>query len=66
MKNSSGEELIALAGTIAIKISEDMNLEELITLLEFLGLLKHNLEVIKCRKIIKKIDKIENKNEDDD
>lgn len=54
--NMQGEELIALAGAVSIKIAEGMSFEELITLTEFLGLLRHNLDIIRQRKIIKKIE----------
>ena len=62
-KDTTGAELIALAGVTAVKLSECLNTEELIALLEFLGLLRHNLEIIKIRGFIKKIEeKKEEKN----
>ena len=54
MKDTTGAELIGLAGVISVKISECLSTEELIAFLEFLGLLRHNLEVIKIRNIINK------------
>ena len=57
MKDTSGTELIALAGVTAVKISEALDTEELIALLEFLGLLRHNLEIIKIRGFISKFEK---------
>jgi|GEM_PF-3663691 len=43
----SAAELIALAAVTAVKLSESASAKELDTLVEFLGLLRHNLEVIK-------------------
>ena len=60
MKDRTAEELIALAGAISISISECLDTEELFTLLEFLGLLRHDLEVIKARRILRKIEKSKN------
>jgi len=54
MNNCNGEELIALAGAISIKIAKCLDLEELGCFTEFLGLLKHNLEIIKFRRFISK------------
>lgn len=56
MKDSTGEELIAIAGATSIKIAECMDLEELGAFAEFLGLLKHDLEIIKIRRFIKKVE----------
>lgn len=54
--NAGGEELIVLAGTISIKIADCMDMEELGCFTEFLGLLKHNLEIIKIRRFLKKVE----------
>lgn len=52
----SGEKLIATASALAVALSEDMNFDELLSLIELLGLLKHNLEVIKTARVINKIE----------
>jgi hypothetical protein len=57
MKDCNGEELIALAGTLAIKVAKCMDIEELAAFTEFLGLFKHNLEIIKIRRFLKKVEK---------
>ena len=54
MKDCGGEDLIALAGAISIKIAECMDIEELGCFTEFLGLLRHNLDIIKIRRFITK------------
>ena len=57
-----GEELIATAGAFSVVLARDASIEELVTLVEFFGLVRHNLELIKHRRIINKIeDKIEKK-----
>jgi len=53
----TGEELIALAGAISVKIANCMDLEELGCFTEFLGLLRHNLDIIKFRRFLKKAEK---------
>lgn len=59
---STAAELIGLAGVISLEISRDMTFDELVTLIEFLGLLRHNLEIVRQRKVITKIEnKIEHK-----
>lgn len=50
MKDANGAELIALAGVVAVRLSDCLEDDEIITLLEFIGLLKHDLEIIKFRK----------------
>ena len=57
MKDTGGEELIALAGVSAVKVAECLDTDELIALIEFLGLFRHNLEVIKTRRLLRKIEK---------
>ena len=57
MKDCNGEELIALAGVISTQIAKSMDIEELTCFTEFLGLLKHNLDIIKIRRFIKKVEK---------
>lgn len=65
MKELCGDDIVALAASLAVKLSEDADFEELCTMIELLGLLKHNLEVIKCRKIIKKKRKFTDQSDDD-
>jgi len=57
MKDCQGEELIALSSVISIKIAECMDLDELTCFTEFLGLLKHHLDIIRIRRFIKKVEK---------
>ena len=52
MKNISGEELIILSGSAAIAISKCMTIEELSEFCELIGLIRHDLETIKFRRII--------------
>lgn len=52
MENWCGKDIIAIAASLSITISENLNLDELISVIELLGLLKHDLEVIKTRCII--------------
>ena len=48
----SGEELIATAGALAFGITKCMDDKELTDLCELLGLLKHNIEIIKFRRYL--------------
>ena len=65
MKDCNGEELIALASVISIKIAECMDIDELTCFTEFLGLLRHHLDIIKIRRFLKKVEKkIEEKKEE--
>jgi len=48
----TGEQLIIEAGVTAITIAQCMDNRELHEFCELLGLLKHNLEIIKIRRII--------------
>ena len=57
MKDCQGEELIALSSVISIKIAECMDLEELTAFSEFLGLLKHHLDIIRIRRFLRKVEK---------
>jgi len=57
MKDCAGEELVALSSVISIKIAECMDLDELTCFTEFLGLLKHHLDIIRIRRFIKKVEK---------
>ena len=57
MKDCSGEELIALAGAISVQIAKCLNNEELTCFTEFLGLLRHNLDIIKFRRFLNKVEK---------
>lgn len=52
MKDTTGEELIAQAGTIALLLSRCMDVHELGVFTELLGLVKHNLEIIKIRRFL--------------
>jgi hypothetical protein len=52
-----GEDLVAMAATLSIKISEKMDIDDLISAIEFAGLMRHNLEIIKHRRIACKIEK---------
>lgn len=52
----SGEQLIALAGAMSIKIADCLDIEELGCFTEFLGLLKHHLEIIKFRRFLNKVE----------
>ena len=56
MKDTCGAEIIALAGVSAVKVSECLDIDEMCTVIEFLGLLKHNLEVIKTRALLRKLE----------
>ena len=61
---NGGGDIIALAGALSITLSENADMDELITLIEFMGLMRHNLEVIRFRRIAQKIErKIEHKQE---
>ena len=64
MKDCNGEDLVALAGAASIKIADCVDIEGLGCLLEFLGLLRHNLEIIKFRRFINKVEKVEKKIEE--
>lgn len=65
MTDKSGEELIALAGTLSFTLADTMSIEELAVFAEFFGLLRHNLDIIRirrvARKIEEKIEKVEEK-----
>ena len=56
MKNVRGEELIAVAGAASVALSKSMDNEELGVFCELLGLLKHNLEIIRVRRFVKLIE----------
>ena len=51
-KTTSGEELIATAGAAAFALAKCMDNEELTAFSEFLGLLKHNLDIIRFRRFL--------------
>jgi len=57
MRDCQGEELVALSSAISIKIAACMDLEELTCFSEFLGLLKHHLDIIRVRRFLKKVEK---------
>jgi len=48
----TGEELIATAGAIAFGLAKCMTVHELSEFCELLGLVKHDLEIIKFRRFI--------------
>lgn len=50
MKCIDGNDIVALAATLAVKVAEDMSEEELCTLIEFLSLFRSNLDIIKCNR----------------
>ena len=52
----SGEELIATAGALSFALAKTMNIKELTDFAELLGLLRHNLDIIRFRRIIAKKD----------
>ena len=48
----SGEELIGMAGALSVMISKNCNeIEEITAFVEFFGLMRHNLEVIRHRRL---------------
>ena len=48
----SAEELIAMAGTLSLAISKSCaDIEDLTAFIEFFGLMRHNLELIRNRRI---------------
>lgn len=50
IKDTSGAELITIAGVVAVKISECMDdPKDLAVVAEFLGLLRHNIDIIRHR-----------------
>ena len=51
--NKTAEELIATAGALSLAISKTCpDVEELTAYIEFFGLMRHNLELIRHRRII--------------
>jgi len=50
MKDATGEELIATAGATAVMLAKCMDNKELAEFTEFLGLLRHNLDIIRFRR----------------
>ena len=53
MKDASGEELIATAGAIAFTLARAMDNEEITAFNELMGLVKHNLDIIKFRRFLR-------------
>ena len=45
-----GENLVGLATSASIVIAQELDTHELIILAEFLGLLRHNLDIIRHRR----------------
>ena len=54
MKDASGEELIATAGAVAAMLAKTMEDDEIIAFCELLGLVRHNLDIIRIRRFIAK------------
>jgi hypothetical protein len=52
MKDTSGEELILTAAATAVTLAKCMDNGEIETFCELLGLLKHDLEIIKFRRFV--------------
>ena len=52
----TGEEIIVTAGTLAITLAQCMDNKEIESFCELIGLLKHQLEIIKIRRFLKKIE----------
>ncbi|MCL2587520.1 MAG: hypothetical protein FWE31_04790 [Firmicutes bacterium] len=48
------EKIIALASSISVIVAKDLDIHELTILTEFLGLLRHNLDVIRHRRNAKR------------
>ena len=51
-KDITGEELIATAGAVAFMLARTMSNKELIDFCELLGLVKHNLDIIRFRRFL--------------
>jgi len=50
--NKTAEELIAIAGTLSVTISKcNPEIEDLTAFIEFFGLMRHNLEIIRHRRL---------------
>jgi len=49
------EKIIGLASSMSIIVAKELDIRELAILSEFLGLLRHNLDVIRHRRVIPKI-----------
>jgi len=58
MKDQTGEELIATAGAVAVTLAKVMDLAEINAFCELLGLLKHDLEIIKIRRFLLEKEKL--------
>lgn len=54
MNEMNGEEIIALSGTLSVFLAKTMSNEEITSFCELIGLVKHNLEVIKFRRFFEK------------
>ena len=54
MDKVTGEELIATAGAVSVLLAKTLDNEEITDFCELLGLVKHNLEVIKFRRFFEK------------
>ena len=50
MKDATGEELIATAGATAAMLAKCMDHHELTAFAELLGLLRHNIDIIRFRR----------------
>ena len=52
----SGEELVVSAAPTAVAIAKCMTHEELGAFSEFLGLLKHNIDIIRVRRFLQRVE----------
>ena len=50
MNCANGEDIVTLAAALAVKMADGLSSDELCTLIEFLSLLKNNLDTIKCNR----------------
>jgi len=49
---TTGEELIVQAGTVSLLLARCLDIHEIGVFTELLGLVKHNLEIIKIRRFL--------------
>jgi len=52
LSHRTGEELIATAGAVAFAVARCMDNKELTDFAEVLGLLKHNIDIIRFRRFL--------------
>jgi len=51
-EHTTGEELITTAGFISVTLARTMDLKELTALSELIGLVKHQLDIVRFRRFI--------------